>query len=165
MHRRRLALASGHKRMADFVVRNNLFLLGQYDGALALIAGDDHLNALIQVALRNRAAPHAHSAQGGFVYDVGKLCARGAGRRARKRVKVDVAVHIHVFRVNLEYLLAPFEIRQLDRYAAVKATGAQQRLIKRFRAVGGRQYDDAVLAIEPVHFCKELVERLLALVV
>ena len=80
-------------------------------------------------------------------------------------MQVGVAAHAHVLGVDFEYGLAAGQVGQFDGDAAVEAAGAQQRGVKALGAVGGGEDDDALGGVEAVHLRKELVERLLALVV
>lgn len=48
---------------------------------------------------------------------------------------------------------------------AVKPAGAQQRRVEDVGAVGGREDDDASIALKAVHLGQQLVDRLLALVI
>ena len=61
--------------------------------------------------------------------------------------------------------LTAIDIGIADRHLAVKATGAQQRRIQNIRAVGGSDDDNALIRTKAVHLHKQLVERLLALIV
>src|SRR5438128_1231388 len=62
-------------------------------------------------------------------------------------------------------LHAALAVRSVDHDLAVEAAGGEQRRVEDVRAVGGRDEDDVVLHLEPVHLDEQLVERLLALVV
>ena len=53
--------------------------------------------------------------------------------------------------------LSALQVRQLNRNAPVKPSGTQQRRVQRIGAVGGRQDDDALLAIKAVHLGQQLV--------
>ena len=56
------------------------------------------------------------------------------------------------------------DIRIAHHDLAVEAARTHQGGIKNIRAVGGRDHDDALVGAEAVHFHKQLVERLLPLV-
>ena len=58
-----------------------------------------------------------------------------------------------------------FDIGQVDSDLAVEAPGPQQRRVEHIGAVGGGDHDDIGVVVEAVHLRKQLVERLLALVV
>ena len=68
-------------------------------------------------------------------------------------------------RMHLEDLRPALAVGPIDGDLAVEAPGAQQRRVEDVGPVGGRDHDDVVLRLEPVHLDQELVERLLALVV
>src|SRR5690606_23448293 len=60
--------------------------------------------------------------------------------------------------------LTPTNVRQADKYLAIKTTGTQQGFIKHVGTVGGGDNNDAIIAFKTVHFYQQLVERLLALI-
>ena len=136
-----------------------------HDGVLLLIAGDDHLNALLQIRLGSEAASVTDGAQGGLVDDVGQLCTGSAGGHAGHLVEVHILGDLDLLGVDLQNILAALQIRQLHRHAAVEAAGTGQRGVQRLGAVGGRQNDDAVVALKAVHLGEQLVQGLLPLVV
>ena len=65
----------------------------------------------------------------------------------------------------LKNCFTAFKIRQFYRYTAVETSRTGQCRIKRFRTVGCRQNDNAVVAFETIHLSKELVQSLFALIV
>ena len=67
-------------------------------------------------------------------------------------------------RVYLEDLLRPAG-RSVDDDLPVETARAQQRWVEDVGPVRGRDQNDVVLQLEPVHLDEELVQRLLALVV
>ncbi len=67
--------------------------------------------------------------------------------------------------MNLEDLLPTLPVGPVDDDLPVEAAGAQQGGVEDVGAVRGRDQDDVVLQLEPVHLDEELVEGLLALVV
>ena len=87
------------------------------------------------------------------------------GRLAGERVDVDHLRQRLAARVHLEDLRPALAVGAVDGDLAVEAPGAQQRRVEDVGPVGGRDHDDVVLRLEPVHLDEQLVERLLALVV
>ncbi len=139
-----------------------LFLVGE-DGVLLLVAGDDHLDALLQVGLGGTLRPVADGAQGGFVDDVGQLRTGSAGGHAGDLCSRRPG-HLTFWRGPSGSPRGPSG-RAAPRDAAVETAGAGQRRVQGFRAVGGGQNDDAVVVLKAVHFGQQLVQRLLALIV
>ncbi len=82
-----------------------------------------------------------------------------------ERVELDLLGQRLALGVHLEDLLAADAIGPVDDDLPVEAAGAQQRRIEDVGPVRGRDQDDVVLQLEPVHLDEELVQRLLALVV
>ena len=65
----------------------------------------------------------------------------------------------------LEYFLSALYIRIVDHYLTVKTTRTEQCAVKNVRSVGSGDYYNALVCTEAVHFDKQLVKGLLALVV
>ena len=72
-----------------------------------------------------RLAAGAHGPQGGFVDDVGQLCAGGTGGHPGHGVEVDVVGKRDFLGVDLQDLFAALEVGQLHRNTAVKAAGTR----------------------------------------
>ena len=140
-----------------------LLVIG-HNGVLLLVAGNDYLDALLQVGLGGKAASVTDGAEGGLVDDVGQLGTGSTGGHTGDLVEVHVLGDLDLFGVYLQNGLAPQQVGQLHGYTAVETTGSGQGRIKRLRAVGGGQNDDAGVALEAVHLGEQLVQRLLALV-
>ena len=64
-----------------------------------------------------------------------------------------------------EDLLALVQVGQIDVNLTVKSSGTQQGLIQNIYTVGSSQYDDSTIRTESIHFCKQLVQCVFALVV
>ena len=67
--------------------------------------------------------------------------------------------------MHLEYGHTVGQVGQVNVNLSVETSGAHQGLVEDVGAVGGGQYDYAAVAAEAVHFCKKLVEGVLAFVV
>eukprot|EP00955_Chlamydomonas_euryale_P022094 233311-Chlamydomonas_euryale.AAC.3 len=66
---------------------------------------------------------------------------------------------------HLEDGHAPLHVWSVNRDLTVKTPRPQQRRVEHVGAVGRCQNDDARVALEAVHLCQQLVDRLLALIV
>ena len=163
--RGRVALERRDQGVADLVIGDDELFLVREDLVLFLVAGDDDLDALLQVGLAHLIAAGAHRAQRGLVDHVGQLRARRAGGHAGDCAEVQAGLALDLLGMHAQDSLAADEVGQLDRYAAVKAAGAQQRRVERLGPVGRGQDDHALAAVKAVHLGQELVEGLLALVV
>ena len=82
-----------------------------------------------------------------------------------ERVELDLVGERLALRVHLEDLPAADAIGPVDDDLPVEAAGAEQRRVEDVGPVRGRDHDDVVLQLEPVHLDEELVQGLLALVV
>ena len=103
--------------------------------------------------------------QRGLVDQVREIGAGEARRLACERGQLDLLADRLAARVHLEDLLATLAIGAVDDDLAIEATGPEQRGVEDVGPVRGRDHDDVVLQLEPVHLDEELVQRLLALVV
>ena len=102
LYRGRVALAGSHQGVANLVVGDDpLFVVGE-DGILLLIAGNDDLDALLQVGLGDLSAAIPYSAQGSFIDDIGQFSAGSAGGHAGDRQKIYIILVLHLFGVDLE---------------------------------------------------------------
>ena len=165
LHRGRVGLFCRHKGVADLVVGHDaLFLVGE-DGVLLLVARDDHLDALLKVGLGHALAARADGPQGSFVDDVGQLGAGCTGGHPGHDAEIDAGGQRDLLGVDFQDLLAALQVGQLHGHPAVEAAGAGEGRVKGFRAVGGRQNDDAVVPLKTVHLGQKLVQGLFALVV
>ena len=126
-YRRRPLLTCGDDGVANLMIRNYLLLMiGKHRG-LALLTGDDNLDAFLKVFLGRTLATKTNSAQGSLVDDISKIGTGGTGRRAGDGSEVYARLGLHIFGVELENRLAPGEVGQLDRHAAIEAARAQER--------------------------------------
>ncbi len=130
LHGSGVCLLCGDQGMADLVVRDDLLFLICEDRILLLVAGNDHLDALLQIGLGGKAAAVTHRAQSGFVDNVGKLRAGGAGGHARYLQEVHIVGDLDLFRVHLQNGLPPFEVGQINRHAPIEAAGAREGRIQ-----------------------------------
>ena len=99
-----------------------------------------------------------------FVHQVRKI----RTREPRGSPGDDAGLHVGVERdlahVHAQDLLAPPDVGKRDHDLTVEPSRAQQRRVQHIRPVGRSNYDDALVAVEPVHLDEQLIERLLALV-
>ena len=100
--RRGVGLLGSHQCVTDFVIRNDLLLLGAEYGVLALRAGNDGLDALIQIGLNDAVSSQTNGTQSRLVDNVGKVSTGSAGGCAGNRVKVDIAGHMNILSVHLQ---------------------------------------------------------------
>ena len=123
-----------------------LLLVGE-DGVFLLIAGDDHLDALLQVGLGDALCGPSRTARRAASLTMLASSAPEAPEAMRAMVlKSTSAASLDLLGVDLEDSLPALQVRQLHGHPAVEATGAGQGRVQRLRAVGGRQDDDARVA-------------------
>mmetsp|Transcript_68968 Transcript_68968/g.110459 ORF Transcript_68968/g.110459 Transcript_68968/m.110459 type:complete len:372 (+) Transcript_68968:687-1802(+) len=127
-------------------------------------ARHDLLQRVVDVGLVDRGlvAPRRHD--GRLVHDVLQVGAGEAGRPPRDHLQVHVGGQGLVPRVHLQDLGAPRHVRAVHCDLPVESAGAQQSGVQDVGAVGGREDDDAGVALEAVHFGQQLIDGLLPLV-
>ena len=152
-------------RVAHLVVGGDQTLLLAHHARLLLGAGDHAHDPLLELDLADLALARPGGEQRGLVDQVRQVGAGEARGLPRERVDVDDLRQRLAARVDLEDLRPALAVGAVDGDLAVEAAGAQQRRVEDVGPVGGRDHDDVVLRLEPVHLDEQLVERLLALVV
>ena len=151
--------------VARLVVSRELPFPGRNDPALFLRSHGDLQDGVVDVLLADEPAPAAHGQERRLVEQVLQVRAGESGRALGDLGQVDVVAQALAPGMYLEDLLPALDIRKAYVHPAVKAAGAQQRVVQNVGPVGGRHDDDAFVVVEAVHLNKQLVERLLALVV
>src|SRR5438132_1121628 len=91
--------------------------------------------------------------------------ARSAPEKPGVQRRLHVIGQRYAPHVHAKYLFAAAHIGQRHHDLAVEAPGPQQRRVEHVGTVRGGDDDDALVALEAVHFHQQLVERLFALVV
>src|SRR5271156_5106302 len=67
--------------------------------------------------------------------------------------------------MHIKYLFSSLNIRNVNRYLAVKASRTEQCSIQYIRSIGSRQYNNTAITTETIHFHKQLVKRIFALII
>ena len=164
-HRLAVLAQRGDQCVADLMVSHDSLFDVRQDGALLFGTRNDGFKGHQQILLIDHLAAVAHGAQRRLIDQIGKVCADRTGRRLRDLFQVDILCQLDIARMHQKGLVAALQIRAVDHDAAVKTTRTQQRLVQNFRTVRRREDDHALGGIEAVDLGKELIERLLALVV
>ena len=143
--------------------RHALFTIAD-DQRFARDAHQDLVLCAFKILVRDRFLVHPGSVQRRFVDQIGEVGARKARRTSRDHRDIDVFRQRDLPNMNGEDAFAALHIGSGHNHAPVKAAGAEQRRIQDVGPVGRRNQDDAFVGFESVHFHKQLVEGLLALV-
>ena len=107
----------------------------------------------------------ASGAEGRLVGEVAEIGTHQPGGGTGDRIEVDVGAQWHLCRVNFQNRGAAAPVRRLERHTAIEATGPKEGLVENIRPVGCSQDDDSFPWLEPIHFRKDLVERLFLFIV
>src|SRR6266496_365799 len=151
--------------VAELVVSGDLPLLLGEQAGLLLGPGDHAHDPFLELLLLDHLLAAASGEQRCLVDEVREVGAGETGRTGGERVEVDLGRDRLALGVHLQDLAAADAVRPVDDDLAVEAAGAQQCRVEDVRPVRGRDQDDVVLQLEPVHLDEELVQGLLALVV
>ena len=151
--------------VAALVVGDDLPLLLRQQHALALRAGHDPVDGLLERVHRDLLAVGPRGQQRALVDHVGQVGAGEAGGAPGDDVEVGVGRDGLAAGVHLQDALAAGQVGLGHHDLAVEPAGAQQRGVEDVGPVGGRDHDHAALGVEAVQLDQHLVQRLLALVV
>src|SRR6266480_2852277 len=152
-------------RVAGLVIgRHALFGLAHDHGA-PLGAHQDLVLGTLELVHADDALVGARGEQRRLVDEIGEVRARETGCAARDQRRLHVVGERHAAHVHAQNLLTAAHVGQRHDDLAVEAPRAQQRRIEHVGTVGRRDDDDALVALEAVHFHQQLIEGLLALVV
>ena len=154
-----------HQSVAALVVGNRGALGLGHHATLALRSGNHALHRFLDLVHRDHGTMAAGSQQRRLVEQICQIGAGKANGHLGEFLKLHVLVHRLVLGMHAQDLLAALHIRTVDRNLTVKTTGTQQRRIQNVGTVGGGDQDDRLALLKTVHLDKQLVERLLALVV
>ena len=147
------------------VVGDDRLLGVRDDPRLALGAGDDPLEGLLEVGHPDDLLVAARGEDRGLVDEVGEVRAGEAGRLAGDVLDVDALVERLALGVDLEDRDAALHVGPVEDDLAVEPARAQERRVEDVGAVRGGDDDDVRVRVEAVHLDEDLVEGLLALVV
>ena len=151
--------------MADLVVRGGAQILLRNGAALLFRAVKHALYGFIDIRVAYKLPLAADCEDRSFVEDVFKIRTGAARRQLCDLIEIDVLFEMFFPCVYVQDLPAALDVRIVYGDPAVEAAGTQQRRIENVRPVGRSHDDDALAVCEAVHLNKELVERLLPLVV
>ena len=147
------------------MVCNHHFLLVGENSVFLLITCNNCFNAFLKVSLRCCLSSLTDGSECRFIDDIGKFRARCPRSHASDLRVVHIRLDFDLLYVNLEYLFSALEVGKLYGNATVESTGTRKCGIKHFGTVGCCKNDYSRVAFKAVHFGKELIERLLTLVV
>ena len=147
------------------MVGGQLFILFCHNMALFLRPGD-HLDCrFLYFNHGNRLVVLFCGQQSRLVCEIFKVRAGKSGCRSRNRLEIHVRANRLVFRVYAQNCLASLDIGIANGNLAVKASRTQQRRIEDIAAVCRSNDNDAAVGAKAIHFDKQLIERLFALIV
>ena len=138
--------------MAHLMVSHHFLLLGAHDAVFFLLAGDHHFHGLKQIALVDIFAAMLDSVDGRFIDHIGQIRANRPRGGQRNCIQIHGFIHQHIFGMHLQGFHPSLQIWLIDNNPAVKPSWAQQCLVQYLRTVGGRQDQQALGCVKPIHF-------------
>ena len=151
--------------MAHLVIGHGFPLLGIEYSVLLLQARHDALDGGGEILQLHGGRFAPGRGQRGLVDQVREVCTREARGQRSHLFEIDILGQRHLLDMNLQDVQPSLLVGPVHQHLTVEATGAQQRLVEDFGAVGGGEDDQPDRAVEAVHLREQLVEGLLALVV
>ena len=164
-NRRGVAQGGSHERVTALMVRGHLPLMLTHDARSTLRARHYTVDSFIDSTVINHVAVIASGQQGCLVHHVRQVCTRKTGGTLSDLPQIDATVDRLTGGVHLKDALAALHIGRVHTDLAVETTRAQQGGVEHIRAVGRSNHDHVGVAVETVHFDKQLVKGLLTLVV
>ena len=154
-----------HQGMAALVVGGHLPLAVAHHLGIALRAHGNAVDGLVQGAVVDDLVAGAGRQQRRLVQHIGEVRTGHADGAAGHGLEVHVVGQRLALGMHGQDVQAALEVRDLHRDLAVEAARAQQGRVQDVHAVGGRDQDDVLVLVEPVHLHQHLVQGLLTLVV
>jgi len=154
-----------HQRVSQLVIGRDRALLLREQARFLLRARDHAHDPFLQLCLPDRFPAPPRRQERRLVDHVCEIRPREPRGCRRQHVQIDLPPQRFSLCVNPQDLLPPIPIWPVDHDLPVEPPRAQERRIEDVRPVRGRDQDDVVLHLEPVHLHQQLVQRLLALVI
>ena len=164
-NRRGVAQGGSHESVTALMVRGHLTLMLTHDARSTLRARHYTVDSFIDSTVINHVAVIASGQQSCLVHHVRQVCTRETGGTLSDLPQIDATVDRLTGGVHLKDALAALHIGRVHTDLAVETTRAQQGGVEHIRAVGCSNHDHVGVAVETVHFDKQLVKGLLTLVV
>ncbi|MCG3119772.1 MAG: hypothetical protein ALAOOOJD_02284 [bacterium] len=165
VHRIRAGRKLRHQRMPGFVIGGDALFIFADQHAAALGAHQHFVLGLFQIAHRDAIFAVTRRQQRGLIDHAGDVGARKTRRAFGQHVQIDVFGNRDFFGVHFENAFAAAHIRTIHDDLAVKPPRSQQRGIQHIRPVCRRDENHPLIRIEAVHLDKQLIQRLLTLIV
>ena len=151
--------------MARLVISHKTLLALADHRILFLRTHHDPLDRIADLVVAHLGEFTTRRKNGGFIQKVGEVCARVTRCPAGHLVEIDILGQGLATGMNSQDLKTTGVIRTVNGHLTVETAGTQQGCIENIRPVGGRNDDDAGIALETVHFGEQLVEGLLPLII
>ncbi len=147
------------------MVRYDTPLFLTHNAVFLFLTHQHLLHRIEKIFLGDTASSHLHGVDRRLVYHICQIGTYGSAGCQRNFIKVHRIIHQHILRMYFQDFHTPFEIRLIHNDPPVETSRAKQRLIQNLRSVSRRQNNNAALSVKSVHLGKQLVQRLLPLLI
>ena len=147
------------------MVGGQLLLVVGHHPALALRAGDDPLDGLLQLGHVDGGLVAPRREQGGLIDQVGQVGTGEPWGGAGQVLGDDALSQRLALGVHVEDLFPAQDVGPVDDDLAVEAPGPEQGRVEDVGPVGGGDHDHTRLGVEAIQLDQQLVQGLLPLVV
>src|SRR5581483_971220 len=156
---------SGDECVTSFVICRDLLLVVREQHRLALRAHQDFVLRNLEIVHVNRFAVLRSGVERRFIHHGGQVGAGKSRCAASQDREIDIVSDRNLARVYAKNLLAAAHVGTRYHDATIKPSRTQQSRIENVGTIRGGDQNYALIRLEAVHLNKQLVERLLALVV
>ena len=164
-NRIRVMQGSSNERVTTFVISRVAQLIQSHALRLLSRASLNAINRLVNSAIVNKLSARTSAKQSRFIKHISQIRARKTRSSNSNHMKINVWHKRLAFSVNLKNRLATFQIWGFHSNLTIKSSWSQKRRIKHIWAVRSSDNNQVSVVIEAVHLHKQLIKRLLALIV
>ena len=131
--------------MTTFVIGDALFFIFVDETRRFLQTGDHTFDPFLELVHRNTFFVIPGGQQSRFVNQIRQVGSDKSGREFCDSFEIDGVVHFNLRRMDFQNRQTTFEVGAIDEYVAIETTGAHQRRVECFGAVGGSDDDHALI--------------------
>mmetsp|Transcript_22074 Transcript_22074/g.37905 ORF Transcript_22074/g.37905 Transcript_22074/m.37905 type:complete len:203 (+) Transcript_22074:1000-1608(+) len=151
--------------MSCFMVRDQILDLIRDHSVCLLRTKDDAVQSVVYLLGPNRRLLATSSQNRCFVQKIRQRRSGETRGTTGDRVELDIGRKRLAPRMHIKDGPAFSEIGKVDRDRAVKTARAKKRIVKNVHTIRCRNYNDASVAFEAIHFSEKLIQSLLALII
>ena len=165
VNRGRFGLFGCNKCMSDLMIGNNQFFFIGKDTVFLLISRNNNFDTFFKVCLSCKFTSVTNCTKCCFIDNICKFRAGSSGSCLCNIIKSNSICNFNFLCMNFQNFFSTLQIRKFYRNTAVKTSRTEKCRIQWIRTVGCCQDYNTLRSIKSIHFCKELVQGLLSLVI